>query len=121
MVIARKRDPSRGTSRSIAVELELSMKDAIDYRRIMASYHCDLGRTLYDRVVWLVPNHVVGDAIAGAADDIGMGEDEYSIVPFATAERKNSFFTGADIIPGRWEGRHKRVVPLIDPEGVLLS
>jgi hypothetical protein len=122
IVIVRKRDPSDGTARSIAVELELHGKIDIDYRRIMLSYACDLGKTLYSKVVWLVPNRIVGDAIRSAGDAVGVVEGEdYTIVPFATAERRNSFFTGADIVPGRWVGRHQRVAPLIDPESVLLS
>jgi hypothetical protein len=122
MVVARKRRMGDGSSRSLAVELELSEKKTVEYKRILASYACDLGKTLYDRVIWLVPNHMIGDAITRAGDALGLvhGED-YSVVPFATAERRNSFVTGADIVPARWVGRHHRVEPVIDPASVLLS
>lgn len=120
MVIARLRNDD-GSSRSLAIELELKDKGVFAYERTMASYGSRLGRLLYDRVLWVVPNSTVALSLYRAANNVGMvrGED-YEIIPFYTVERRNSYWTGADIVPAVW-GRNNRVIPTIDPNSFLLS
>ena len=120
MVIARLRNED-GSSRSLAIELELKDKGVFAYERTMASYGSRLGRLLYDRVLWVVPNSTVALSLYRAANNVGMvrGED-YEIIPFYTVERRNSYWTGADIVPAVW-GRNNRVIPTIDPNSFLLS
>lgn len=120
MVIARLRNED-GSSRSLAIELELKDKGTLAYERTMASYGSRLGRLLYDRVLWVVPNSTVALSLYRAANNVGMvrGED-YEIIPFYTVERRNSYWTGADIVPAVW-GRNNRVIPTIDPNSFLLS
>lgn len=120
LVVARRRRKD-GSSRSLAVELELKMKDQLSYDRTMASYGSRLGKLLYDKVVWMVPDSTVALAVLRSAVKLGMtrGED-FEIIPFATSERRNSYWTGADMVPAVW-GRDNRVIPMIDPDSVLLS
>lgn len=120
MVIARLRNED-GSSRSLAIELELKDKGTLAYERTMASYGSRLGRLLYDKVLWVVPNSTVALSLYRAANNVGMvrGED-YEIIPFYTVERRNSYWTGADIVPAVW-GRNNRVIPTIDPNSFLLS
>lgn len=120
MVIARLRNED-GSSRSLAIELELKDKGVLAYERTMASYGSRLGRLLYDKVLWVVPNSTVALSLYRAANNVGMvrGED-YEIIPFYTVERRNSYWTGADIVPAVW-GRNNRVIPTIDPNSFLLS
>lgn len=120
MVIARLRNED-GSSRSLAIELELKDKGVFAYERTLASYGSRLGRLLYDRVLWVVPNSTVALSLYRAANNVGMvrGED-YEIIPFYTVERRNSYWTGADIVPAVW-GRNNRVIPTIDPNSFLLS
>lgn len=120
LVVARRRRGD-GSSRSLAVELELKTKDQLSYDRTMASYGSRLGKLLYDKVVWMVPDSTVALAVLRSAVKLGMtrGED-FEIIPFATSERRNSYWTGADMVPAVW-GRDNRVIPMIDPDSVLLS
>ncbi len=121
LVIARKRDPQTGASRSVAVELELTAKAPGDYARSMAGFGSTLGQTLYDQVIWVVPSNAVARAIELGAGSVGLERDvDYRIVPFASAEKRNSFWSGADIVPAVFDKYH-RVQPLIDPAEFLLS
>ena len=109
MIIARRRTPD-GRPQSIAIELELSAKSILDYTRTMASYGSTLGQTLYRKVIWLVSSKTIADRIRAGASQVGMilGED-YDIVPFVTSNKvsviKRSFYSGDDILPGRWSKR----------------
>lgn len=120
LVVARRRRKD-GSSRSLAVELELKTKDQLSYDRTMASYGSRLGKLLYDKVVWMVPDSTVALAVLRSAVKLGMtrGED-FEIIPFATSERRNSYWTGSDMVPAVW-GKDNRVIPMIDPDSVLLS
>lgn len=112
LVIARKR-AADGTARSIAIELELTPKKVDEYARIMAGYFSSDGLTLYQKVIWLVPNITVKKAIeAGISKlyDLDTVRDFVSIVPFYTAERRNSFYSGADIIRGEWAPNGKKII-----------
>lgn len=121
LIIARKRDPRTGAARSIAVELELTAKQPADYARSMAGFGSTLGQTLYDQVIWVVPSKAVAKAIELGARSVGLEEGvDYRIVPFASAEKRNSFWSGADIVPAVFDKYH-RVQPLIDPSTFLLS
>lgn len=121
LIIARKRDPGTGAARSIAVELELTAKQPADYARSMAGFGSTLGQTLYDQVIWVVPSKAVARAIELGARSVGLEEGvDYRIVPFASAEKRNSFWSGADIVPAVFDKYH-RVQPLIDPATFLLS
>lgn len=121
LIVARKRDPRTGAARSIAIELELTAKQPADYARSMAGFGSVLGQTLYDQVIWLVPSKAVARAIELGARSVGLEEGvDYRIVPFASAEKRNSFWSGADIVPAAFDKYH-RVQPLIDPSTFLLS
>ena len=112
MIIARRRtDDEYADPQSIAIELELSAKSNSDvYARTMAAYGSPLGQTLYRKVIWLVPSKTIADRIRAGANKVGMilGED-YDIVPFVTSNKasvvKKSFYSGADILPGKWSKR----------------
>ena len=112
MIIARRRtDDEYADPQSIAIELELSAKSNSDvYARTMAAYGSPLGQTLYRKVIWLVSSKTIADRIRAGANKVGMilGED-YDIVPFVTSNKasviKKSFYTGADILPGKWSRR----------------
>ena len=112
MIIARRRtDDEYADPQSIAIELELSAKSNSDvYARTMAAYGSPLGQTLYRKVIWLVSSKTIADRIRAGANKVGMilGED-YDIVPFVTSNKasviKKSFYTGADILPGKWSKR----------------
>jgi hypothetical protein len=108
MVIARTRDGS-GRPRSLAIELELTGKSIDDYARTLASYACYDGRSLFERVVWLVPNVSVARMIEAGAAKIGVGHEVFSVVPFRTLERRNSFWSGADVLPARFDKRGRVV------------
>lgn len=121
LIIARKRDPKTGAARSIAIELELTAKQPADYARSMAGFGSVLGQTLFSQVVWVVPSKAVARAIELGARSVGLEEGvDYRIVPFASAEKRNSFWSGADIVPAVFDKYH-RVQPLIDPGTFLLS
>ena len=111
MIIARRRtNDGYADPQSIAIELELSAKTPDAYARTMASYGSPLGQTLYRKVIWLVTSKTIADKIRAGASQVGMilGED-YDIVPFVTSNEvsviKRSFYSGADILPGRWTKR----------------
>ena len=111
LIIARRRtDDGYADPQSIAIELELSAKTPEAYARTMAAYGSPLGKTLYRKVIWLVPSKTIADKIRAGARQVGMvlGED-YEIVPFVTSNEasviKRSFYSGADILPGRWNQR----------------
>lgn len=121
IIIVRKRDAATGGSRSIAVELELSVKSVDDYARSLAGFGSQLGRTLYADVVWVVPSMAVATAIKRGGLRVGMVEGrDYRIVPFATAAKRNSFWSGADIVPARFDKYH-RVEPIVDLGSYLWS
>lgn len=121
LIIARKRDPRTGAARSVAIELELTAKQPADYARSMAGFGSALGQTLFSQVVWVVPSKAVARAIELGARSVGLEEGvDYRIVPFASAEKRNSFWSGADIVPAVFDKYH-RVQPLIDPGTFLLS
>ena len=121
LIIARKRDPRTGAARSIAIELELTAKQPADYARSMAGFGSTLGQTLFSQVVWVVPSKAVARSIELGARSVGLEEGvDYRIVPFASAEKRNSFWSGADIVPAVFDKYH-RVQPLIDPGTFLLS
>ena len=112
MIIARRRtDDEYADPQSIAIELELSAKSNSDaYARTMAAYGSPLGQTLYRKVIWLVSSKTIADRIRAGANKVGMilGED-YDIVPFVTSNKvsvvRKSFYSGADILPGKWSKR----------------
>lgn len=111
LIIARRRtDDEYADPQSIAIELELTAKTSDAYARTMASYGSTLGQTLYRKVIWLVPSKTIADRIREGASQVGMilGED-YDIVPFVTSNKvsvvKSSFYTGVDILPGKWSKR----------------
>ena len=112
MIIARRRtDDEYADPQSIAIELELSAKSNSDaYARTMAAYGSPLGQTLYRKVIWLVSSKTIADRIRAGANKVGMilGED-YDIVPFVTSNKvsvvKKSFYSGVDILPGKWSKR----------------
>lgn len=121
LIIARKRDPRTGAARSVAIELELTAKQPADYARSMAGFGSALGQTLFSQVVWVVPSKAVARAIELGARSVGLEDGvDYRIVPFASAEKRNSFWSGADIVPAVFDKYH-RVQPLIDPGTFLLS
>ena len=121
IIIVRKRDAATGGSRSIAVELELSVKSVDDYARSLAGFGSQLGRTLYSDVVWVVPSMAVATAIKRGGLRVGMVEGrDYRIVPFVTAAKRNSFWSGADIVPARFDKYH-RVEPIVDLGSYLWS
>lgn len=104
LVIARKR-AADGSPRNIALELELTPKKADDYARIMAGYFSSDALMLYKKVIWLVPNVSVRRAIENGINklyDYDSVKDLVEIIPFYTQERRNSFFSGADIVRGKW-------------------
>lgn len=106
LLIARKRDPKTAASRNIAIELEIHAKSVDDYARTMASFGSPLGKTLYDKVLWIVPNRAIANRIEAGARKVGMVlGDDYQIVPFTTQAKRNSFYSGADILPGEWNER----------------
>ena len=111
MIIARRRtDDAYADPQSIAIELELTAKTPEAYARTMAAYGSPLGQTLYRKVIWLVPSKTIAVQIREGARQVGMvlGED-YEIVPFVTSNKvsvvKSSFYSGTDILPGRWNQR----------------
>ena len=111
LIIARRRsDDGYADPQSIAIELELSAKTPDAYARTMASYGSPLGQTLFAKVIWLVSSKTIADKIRAGASQVGMilGED-YEIVPFVTSNKvsviKRSFYSGSDILPGRWNQR----------------
>ncbi len=104
-------DDGYADPQSIAIELELSAKSNSDaYARTMAAYGSPLGQTLYRKVIWLVSSKTIADRIRAGANKVGMilGED-YDIVPFVTSNKvsvvRKSFYSGADILPGKWSKR----------------
>ena len=127
MIIARRRtDDEYADPQSIAIELELSAKSNSDvYARTMAAYGSPLGQTLYRKVIWLVSSKTIADRIRAGANKVGMilGED-YDIVPFVTSNKasviKKSFYTGADILPGKWS-RSGRIEPCEFDRSIPLS
>lgn len=127
MIIARRRtDDGYADPQSIAIELELSAKSNSDvYARTMAAYGSPLGQTLYRKVIWLVPSKTIADRIRAGANKVGMilGED-YDIVPFVTSNKasvvKKSFYSGADILPGKWS-RSGRIEPCEFDRSIPLS
>ena len=111
LIIARRRtNDGYADPQSIAIELELSAKTPEAYARTMASYGSPLGQTLYRKVIWLVSSKTIADRIRAGASQVGMilGED-YDIVPFVTSNKvaviKSSFYSGSDILPGKWNQR----------------
>ena len=111
LIIARRRtDDEYADPQSIAIELELTAKPTDAYARTMAAYGSTLGQTLYRKVIWLVSSKTIADRIREGARQVGMvlGED-YDIVPFVTSNKvsviKRSFYSGSDILPGRWNSR----------------
>lgn len=113
IVIARKRDRD-GSARSIAIELELTAKPVEHYMKILSGYLSDAGQDLYRNVIWLVGRKSTRNALLRAMcklhnEDL---EDIVRIIPFWTEERRNSFWSGADIIRGRWldEKNSNRIV-----------
>ena len=126
MIIARRRtDDGHADPQSIAIELELSAKTPEAYARTMASYGSPLGQTLYRKVIWLVSSKTIADRIREGARQVGMilGED-YEIVPFVTSNKvsviKRSFYSGDDILPGRWSKRGI-IEPTMDGRSIPLS
>lgn len=127
MIIARRRtDDEYADPQSIAIELELTAKSTPDaYARTMAAYGSPLGQTLYRKVIWLVSSKTIADRIRAGANKVGMilGED-YDIVPFVTSNKasviKKSFYTGADILPGKWS-RSGRIEPCEFDRSIPLS
>lgn len=113
IVIARKRDRD-GSARSIAIELELTAKPVEHYMKILSGYLSDAGQDLYRNVIWLVGRKSTRNAILRAMRNLNSEELEeiIRIIPFWTAERRNSFWSGADIIRGRWldEKNSNRIV-----------
>lgn len=121
LIVARQRDPKTGLSRSLAVELELSCKDAKEYARILAAYGSVLGKTLFKTVIWIVPNYTIAKTIRKGGNMVGMVENvDYMIVPFATMAHKNSFWSGADIIPAYFD-KNNRVLMSVNPKDYLLN
>lgn len=121
LIVARQRDPKTGLSRSLAVELELSCKDAKEYARILAAYGSVLGKTLFKTVIWVVPNYTIAKTIRKGGSMVGMVENvDYMIVPFATMAHKNSFWSGADIIPAYFD-KNNRVLMSVNPKDYLLN
>lgn len=121
LIVARQRDPKTGLSRSLAVELELSCKDAKEYARILAAYGSVLGKTLFKTVIWIVPNYTIAKTIRKGGSMVGMVENiDYMIVPFATMAHKNSFWSGADIIPAYFD-KNNRVLMSVNPKDYLLN
>lgn len=121
LIVARQRDPKTGLSRSLAVELELSCKDAKEYARILAAYGSILGKTLFKTVIWVVPNYTIAKTIRKGGNMVGMVENvDYMIVPFATMAHKNSFWSGADIIPAYFD-KNNRVLMSVNPKDYLLN
>lgn len=118
MIIVRKRNPDDGTSNNLAIELELTPKSSEAYARTMASYISKLGKSLFKRVIWLVPNATVGTYIQRGANAVGavVGRD-YTIIPFATQEMRNSLWTGSDLYPAQWAygtNGYTYIKPLVD-------
>jgi hypothetical protein len=64
---------------------------------------------MFERVIWLVPSVTVKKMIDAGARRIGVGSDVYSVVPFRTEERRNSFWSGADILPAVFDSRDRVV------------
>lgn len=121
LIVARQRDPKTGLSRSLAVELELSCKDVKEYARILAAYGSVLGKTLFKTVIWVVPNYTIAKTIRKGGNMVGMVENvDYMIVPFATMAHKNSFWSGADIIPAYFD-KNNRVLMSVNPKDYLLN
>ena len=111
LIIARRRtDDEYADPQSIAIELELTAKTPEAYARTMAAYGSPLGQTLYRKVIWLVSSKTIADRIRDGASQVGMilGED-YEIVPFVASNKvsviKSSFYSGSDLLPGRWSQR----------------
>lgn len=103
MVIARPRDKETGRPNSIAVELELTTKDADDYVRIMCGYMSANGRLLYKTVVWQVVNAALGNVIRKAAVKTGAVEGkDFIIAPVYSVDMKSCYNRGADMLPGQW-------------------
>lgn len=126
LIIARRRtDDGYADPQSIAIELELSAKTPEAYARTMAAYGSQLGQTLYRKVIWLVPSKTIAVQIRAGASQVGMilGED-YEIVPFVTSNEasviKRSFYSGADILPGRWTKRGT-IEPTMDGRSIPLA
>lgn len=122
IVIVRERDPRTGLSQNIAVELELSAKSEDDYARTMAGFGTTLGRTLYGEVVWVVRSVFIANMIERGAKSVGLvrGKD-YHIVPFITKAQRNSFYSGADIIPARFNEDNTKILPVIGDNEFPLS
>lgn len=113
IVIARKR-ARNGGARSIAIELELHPKPVEHYMKILAGYLSEDGQNLYRNVIWLVARKSTRNSLLRAMRNLGDPELEsiVRIIPFWTEERRNSFWSGADIVRGRWldEERSNKIV-----------
>ena len=126
LIIARRRtDDEYADPQSIAIELELTAKTSDAYARTMAAYGSPLGQTLYRKVIWLVSSKTIADRIRDGASQVGMilGED-YDIVPFVTSNKvaviKSSFYSGSDILPGKWSKRGL-IEPTMDGRSIPLA
>jgi hypothetical protein len=109
LIVARRRS-ANGSARSLAVELELTLKSVDEYARIMASYASWEGRALFERVIWLTPSAAIARAVAAGAARAGVSERVFACSPVATLDRRNSFWSGADVLPARWDDMG-RVIP----------
>jgi len=89
LVVKRARGPN-GEPRSIAVEMERSMKDTSKYDKIMLAYKLD--EHLYEQVVWVTPSTRIARAIEQSAKNVGL--TKYSIVPIIT---ENGVYNKPDI------------------------
>jgi len=90
LVVKRDRG-NNGEPKSIAVELELTMKSKIDsYRKTMLAYKLD--NRIYEKVIWVTSNARIARQLKKAADEVGF--KRYDIVPIIT---KDGIYKGKDI------------------------
>lgn len=92
LVVSRPRNPD-GSPNSIAVEVELNIKEMAGYERVLRTYYED--RRLYGKVIWVVKNVGPASALERIAKEIGLWQEgRIDIVPILT---RDGLFDGRDV------------------------
>lgn len=83
MVVSRKRGPN-GEPRSIAIEVELSLKSEKSIWKTLESYKAD--HLIYQKVVWIVHNVTVYNRLVKVQEEVGLSPDRMVVLPIITAD-----------------------------------
>lgn len=80
-----------GSPESIAVEVEMSVKDVASYKKTMLAYKLDTH--LYKKVIWVTQSKTIYKRLMKAIEEVGLERERYEIVPLLTKD-------------GPFKGRH---------------